>query len=253
MAVLWKKLSFTFRQRFLKNGKMSNEKGIYNIVDIAVNSKMKLVLSADYYHYDWLRYQVEAPTKNMDVSVKMEYRIRRNSFLAGQYSYKTTNKNEQATPYFKSLDFCKHHRFRLQFSYPLFGTSCMLKTELSGIANYSNNKTAWGWMLFQDIQFDIKKTGLNVKCRFAVFDTETYDERLYAYENDLTYTFTIGSYYYQGIKSYLVLKYKFSIGECQLKLSSVIFNNKNEIGSGLELINGNHRSEIKVQLFLNLH
>lgn len=85
--------------------------------------------------------------------------------------------------------------------------------------------------------------------RFALFDTDTYEERLYAYESDVLYAFSIPSYYYKGSRFYLMGKY--SIGrriDIWLRYAITHYANKQVIGSGLDEIQGNNKSEIKVQL-----
>ena len=98
----------------------------------------------------------------------------------------------------------------------------------------------------------MEKIGLDLKLRFAMFDTDTYDERLYAYENDVSYTFTINSYYYRGCKSYFIIKWKSKHFEIQSKISRLLFFNKNQISSGLEMIDAPHKTEVKVQVLIKL-
>jgi len=138
------------------------------------------------------------------------------------------------------------------------------KSEVSGVINpvetrhatslpqNTQKKNRFGILAYQDIGVNISKIGLDVKLRFAIFDTDTYDERLYAYENDLSYTFTINSYYYRGCKTYFILKWKHKWFEIQGKISRLLFFNKNQISSGLELIDAPHKTEVKVQMLFKL-
>jgi hypothetical protein len=110
----------------------------------------------------------------------------------------------------------------------------------------------FGLLAYQDIGANISKIGMDIKLRFALFDTDTYDERLYAYEHDLTYTFTINSYYYRGCKTYFILKWKRNRFEIQGKISRLLFFDRTQISSGLELIDAPHKTEIKAQIVLRL-
>jgi hypothetical protein len=113
-------------------------------------------------------------------------------------------------------------------------------------------KNQFGVLAYQDIGVNISKIGLDFKLRLALFDTDTYDERLYAYENDLSYTFNINSYYYKGFKTYFIVKWKYKWFEIQGKISRLLFFNKNQIGSGMELIDVPHKTEVKMQVLIKL-
>ena len=89
----------------------------------------------------------------------------------------------------------------------------------------------------------IEETGADI----AYFDTDRYDERLYAYENDVYYAFTIGSYYYQGMRAYLLVRYKIRDFSIWFRISRTHYLNRNDISSGLTHIDKPHKTEVKVQ------
>ncbi len=64
-------------------------------------------------------------------------------------------------------------------------------------------------MIFQDIQYSPRSFPLNLSARIAWFNTESYSSRIYAYENDLLYTFSVPAFG-KGLRNYLNLKYKIS-------------------------------------------
>ena len=107
-------------------------------------------------------------------------------------------------------------------------------------------------LLFQDAAIDIAHIGLAVHARIAYFDTDRYDERLYAYENDLYYAFTVGSYYYKGIRGYLMLRYKYKWVSLWLRLARTHYIDREKIGSGLNQIDAPHKTEIKAQILLSI-
>ena len=84
--------------------------------------------------------------------------------------------------------------------------------------------------------------------RFQYFSTDGYDTRIYAYEQDVLYSYSIPFFYDTGLRYYLNVNFDIS-----KKLSlwgrwaQTVYYNKGTIGSGLEAISGNHKSEIKLQ------
>ncbi len=90
---------------------------------------------------------------------------------------------------------------------------------------------------------------MNFYFRYAIFDTNSWDERLYAYENDVLYAFSIPAYYDKGNRYYFMLKWDAADWlDCRLRFAQTVFFDKEVIGSGTDEIEGNHKSEVKVQL-----
>ena len=90
---------------------------------------------------------------------------------------------------------------------------------------------------------------LKLSARYAIFDTDNYDTRLYAYENDLLYVFSIPSYFYKGMRTYLMLKYDFGENiDFWARWGLFSYANEDGISSGLETIYGSKKSDIKLQL-----
>ena len=104
-------------------------------------------------------------------------------------------------------------------------------------------------MIYQDIFYDLRKIPLSFNMRFAVFDTDSYNSRIYAYENDILHAFSIPAYYSKGTRTYFNIKY--SAGkhvDIWLRYSQTYYSNLDVISSGLNQINGNTKSEIKAQV-----
>ena len=104
-------------------------------------------------------------------------------------------------------------------------------------------------MVSQDVGFHPEKLKLNVWGRVGYFKTDDYDSRIYAYENDLLYQFSVPSFYGEGIRSYLTGKVKICEKmELWFKAARTWFFDVDSLGSGYTLIEGNKRTEVKFQL-----
>ena len=238
---------------YSKNSKLNNETGLLLTSEIILSNKVNMTALFDIYQFHWLRYLIDKPLSYLDASLRFDVSVSRNCALLVRYNYKTQNKNfRDEQPYNQILE-TQQHRLRVVFSYT-FLQYLQFKSEVSGVYNRNMHKkeNRFGLLAYQDFGVNISKTGLDLKLRFAIFDTDTYDERLYAYENDLTYTFTINSYYYRGCKSYFILKWKHNRFEIQGKISRLLFFDRNQISSGLELIDAPHKTEVKMQFTLRL-
>jgi hypothetical protein len=84
--------------------------------------------------------------------------------------------------------------------------------------------------------------------RLQYFETAGYNSRIYAYENDVLYSYSIPALFDKGFRYYLTLSYK--VGKnftCWIRCSQTVYRDKNSIGSGTDEIAGNKKTEIKIQ------
>ena len=83
----------------------------------------------------------------------------------------------------------------------------------------------------------------------ALFDTDDFNTRQYAYENDVLYSFSIPFFSGSGMRNYIVSRINLTknIG-LWLKYSRTQYFDKKVNGSGNEEVNGNIRSDIKAEL-----
>jgi len=238
---------------YSKNSKLNNETGLLLTSEIVLSKKINMVALFDMYQFHWLRYLIDKPISRLDASLRFDISIARNCALLLRYTYRTQSKNFREETIYNEILETEQHRLRAILSCT-FLQFLQLKSEVSGICNRNARKkeNLFGLLAYQDVGVNISKIRLNLKLRFTLFDTDTYDERLFAYENDLSYIFTINSYYYRGYKTYFIIRWKYKWFEIQGKISRMLFFNKHQIGSGLELIDASHKTEIKVQMLIKL-
>jgi hypothetical protein len=112
-----------------------------------------------------------------------------------------------------------------------------------------NEPVSRGFMAYQDLIWDVGKIPLRVSARYALFDTDTYDARIYAYENDVLYFFSIPPYSGRGSRVYVLLKYDLGTRiDLWFRWAQTYFTDRQTVGTGLEEIDGNTRSEVKFQV-----
>lgn len=225
------------------------EFGAYLTGHLVLNRRIEADFYCDYYRLRWLSYLTDAPVQGMDAGLSLICRLPGKNILYARYQWRTKPKNENDDIYLHRLQEQSRHRFRLQWTcapQPWLDT----KTEVSMVFNKGPDEAKrWykGILMYQDLALNWKKSKLSVHLRIAYFDTDRYDERLYAYENDVYYAFTVGSYYYQGVRGYLLLRYKIQNFSVWFRIARTHYLNKNDISSGLTYIDKPHKTEVKVQ------
>ena len=113
--------------------------------------------------------------------------------------------------------------------------------------NYAGYAATKGFAIMQDATADFGN--LSLTARLAVFNTDDYDNRQYAYENDVLYAFSFPAYYQHGIRHYLMANYKINQHfTATIRWSRTDLFGEATYGSGLDEIAVPHRSEGRVQV-----
>ena len=63
-------------------------------------------------------------------------------------------------------------------------------------------------LLLQDLSYKFEKIPLSVWFRYCIFKTDNWDSRLYTYENDLLYSFSIPALAGEGNRTYLMVDWR---------------------------------------------
>ncbi len=237
---------------FGTNSSNSGETGFYFTGDYVLSRHVTLNLYADYYRLTTLTYRTDSPVQGLDLGLSGEINITRNSMLNVKYSFRSKPENNPESVYYKQIQEHHKHKIRLIWSNsPL--AALKLKTEFDWVLNrYPMNRVRRsGILLYQDIALNFPKPSISIHVRAAYFDTDSYDERLYAFENDVYYAFNIGSYYYKGIRGYIVLRYKYKWISIWLRVAQTYYIDRQVISSGMTRIDKPHKTEVKAQVMFS--
>lgn len=229
----------------------SNEWGAYVAADFVTGRRTALNLFADYYRFPWLRYRVDSPSGGFDFGAVFSVSASKYLSLNLKYRFAQREQNVRLTDYYQSVTSVRKHRFRCAVECSPTGW-LQLKTEADYAVNAAASANARnGLLLFQDVAVKVEKWDFAVKARVAFFQTDSYDERLYAYESDLLYTFTVNSYYGKGVRYYLTASYGYAFFDIQLRFSQTYYDDRTIISSGPSQIDGRTKSELKAQVIFH--
>lgn len=233
-----------------EGGKAQNEEGIYLGALMHLGIKSDLRFYYDIFKFPWIRYRVNAPSYGNEFSMQYERNSSRNFryYIRYKFEDKFLNLTDDAAT-ISQITSKKKHNLRFHLSYQM-SHQLKLQSRLS-FATYQQQplSISRGYLIYQDIQYSLPMAPLKFSFRYAVFNTDDYDSRIYAYENDVLYKFSVPGYYYQGQRYYLLAKYDVNNAiSFWLRFSQTIYNNRKTVSSGLEEINSNSKSEITAQL-----
>jgi hypothetical protein len=115
------------------------------------------------------------------------------------------------------------------------------------------NASENGFLFFNDFIYKPLLKPYSANVRLQYFETDGYNSRLYAYENDVLYSFSIPVFYDKGYRYYVNVNYDLSNKIAfWLRWAQTIYPDKKIIGSSLDQINSNRKTEGKFQILINL-
>lgn len=122
------------------------------------------------------------------------------------------------------------------------------RVELAWLSPSRNSEKNYGVSFYQDLRFRLSRN-LLLQARWSQFDIPTYDYRIYEYETDLPGNFRNVLLNERGLKWFLLLRYHLSSRwRFALKYKETYYPDKETLGSGLDMVLGNRRKEIRGQL-----
>ncbi len=234
---------------FGESSSIENESGVYLGVEFRPFKKWKFNAYFDQFKFPWLRYQADAPSSGYDFLAQIDYQP--SSRFGFYIRYRDREKQINTREDVDDIDFLVlNPRKNLRFN---FTYSAARNIKFKSRVEFSEYKrgaepASRGFMVYQDVSYDFKKLPMQFTFRYAFFDTDSYDSRIYAYENDVRYFFSIPAYAGRGTRVYALVKYDISRNiDFWLRWAQYYYTDRNEVGSSKELINGNTKSEIKAQ------
>lgn len=238
------------------SGDPNNETGLY--VGISHRLKNGYVVSGyvDQYRFEAPRSGTTQSTEGYDVLGLIEGRIIsdldayilvRNEIKDDEYVIETESGREQ-----RILGKEKRASIRLQTEYQL-NRKVRLRSR-GELVRYQSPGENWetGFLMYQDIRLGLSQK-LQLDARITLFDTDSFDTRVYQFENDLLYVLSNIALSGRGERVYGVLKYEASEWfEFWVKYSVTTIEDVQSLSSGLGEIQGNRRSFLGIQGRLKL-
>ncbi|MGI8893270.1 MAG: ComEA family DNA-binding protein, partial [Bacteroidia bacterium] len=230
----------------------NNEKGTYLALSIKPAKSWTLSAYYDIFSFPWLKYLVDAPSKGYEYIAQLNYRPSRR--LDMYFRTKMTHKEVNVTGDPAPIDYLverDQRSYRFHVSYKV-STSFTLRSRVE-LSHYrkANEPASEGYLIYQDVSYKGLSSPFTFSVRYLLFDTDDYNSRIYAYENDVLYAYSIPGFFYRGSRFYVVTKYRVMRGiEVWLRYANTFYSNRNTVGSGLDLIQGSNKSEVKAQLRL---
>ena len=253
MSFLYRKISRGYQSlysnAFTESTFPTNESGFYTGISINPIETVRIDAYADFYNFPWLKYRVDAPTSGNDYLLQVTYRPSKQAEMYVRYraEKKAINYNPDELT-LNPIIVQPRQGIRSQFSYKVSPTfTFRSRAELSW---YDKRGPAAenGFLIYTDFLYKPLLKPVSGNIRLQYFETDGYNSRLYAYEDDVLYAYSIPVFYGKGYRYYVNINYDITKKlSCWVRFAQTVYPGANTIGSGLDLINGHTKSEVTLQ------
>ncbi len=222
-----------------------NERGFYSGLSVKFHPKWEWSFYADVFSFPWLGFGVNAPSNGSEILSLISYKPSKTSQL--QLFYQRTQKAQNLLEPDASIAYTQprvQQKYRLDFRYPLNRNFAMHhRAEMIRVGQEQ------GFVLLHDLVYQPLQSKFSGNMRIAVFDVSNYDARIYAFQNDVLYSYSIEAYQNKGFQLYVNTRHTLRKGlDFWLRYETKRYTNLSSVGSGLTEIDGNHQSEVKIQV-----
>ena len=243
-----------FSNAFGEGSRNQGQRGIYLGVEAAPAPYWHILAYADQFQFTWLTSQVYAPSRGHDYYLRISHSFNRRTHAYLQFRSKTKMKNSTDGFVFTHypISYTKNAvRFNINYQMGSNFHFCN-KAEY---AHYRNDDgiNEHGYFLCQDVAYKPESKPFSLTFRYAIFDAKDYNARIYTYESDILYSFSVPALYGKGMRVYLLGKVQlFNALTLYARIGRTIYSDRDQIGSGLTLIEGNHKTDLKVEAIWKL-
>lgn len=222
-----------------------NETGIYWGWKYQLNKKYSFSGYFDLFKFPWLRYRSYTPSQGNEWLFRFNYKPSKNVYLFVQAREEGKVRNLSTdTNLYQTAEGVKRN-YWINVDY-VISNHLSFKTRAQFSSYRFGGATTKGMVILQDVTWSQGK--ISISGRYALFDTDDYDNRLYVYERDVWLAFSFPAYYGVGIRNYLLLQYTVSKKvDLWFRWAHVRYTDRDIIGSGSEAIDGNIRNDLKLQ------
>ncbi len=235
---------------FTENTRVINEQGIYLGLTSRLSREWTIYAYADHFSFPWMKWRTYAPSNGYDYLVQINFRPSRQVEMYLRYRNRNKPLNTADESMIKYPDDAIRQNVRFNIGYDVSRSFTFRnRVEFSDFKHGNNHQQ--GYMLYHDIIYRTLDKPWAVTLRYALFETGGHDSRVYVYENNVLYAFGFPFYSDKGSRAYLLIRYGVTRNiDIWARYAQTFYTNRNTVGTGLEQIDGNMRSEITAQVRL---
>lgn len=239
-----------YANAFAESSTTDNESGLYSGIIIRPVKAWTVSAYLDLFEKPWLDFGIDAPSNGIEMLAQVTYKPNKVLEIYGRW--KDESKQQNSTLNDQPLDYIvgvRKQNLRFNLSYKASSSFSLHSRAEWVFFKEEKLSTQHGFLAYQDIIYRKLGSPLQLTGRVCLFDADTYDARIYAYENDVLYAYSIPAFSNRGMRFYAIARYTITRGiDVWIRYAQTYYTNIDVIGSGLDEIDGNTKSEVKAEV-----
>ena len=234
-----------YAKAFGDGSRVQNERGVYLGTTFHPLARVTVSMFADFVKFPTSKYNTQEPSSAIDLYAMATYNFTRETFFEARYKFKRKEKNVKlpddnittVLPY-------QTHKLRLRYLKTLYNGWYFRTTLDFATSQTLHFPSEFGYMISQNFGHRGNKK-IHGDGFIGYFNLDSYDSRLYSYERNILSTFYMPSFYGEGVRVALSVRWNIKSNlTFSVKASQTRYFNRDVISSGTEQIDGNSRSDI---------
>ena len=189
-----------FSNAFTESSRTNDEHALYFGFKFFPAPKWTIRTYADFFEHRWIKYTTAAPAEGTELFAQISYAPSRRTDIYMRF-FQEDKEQKVTAGNLRYNQPQRINRLRLNFTHNINENfSIKNRIEMSFHSKLEDEK---GYLIYQDLIYKPVGKRFSMNGRLAYFSTDGYNSRLYAYENDLLYSFSVPALYGKGIRTYL--------------------------------------------------
>jgi hypothetical protein len=269
IAVVYRNISpryqSMFTNAFTENSFPVNENGCYAGITIRPVAAWKLDVYADVFRFPWLKYQVNAPSNGREYLVQLSYTPNKYVEVYSRFRYenKQGNVTDSSVALRPVLEIPRLN-WRTQISYRLSNAVTLRsRVETMWYAHILAQQKETGFLFFTDVHVKPSFKPFSFNGRLLYVETDSYNSRIYAWENTVLYNFSIPAFFGKAFRYVINVNYSLNKrssrllhrnNSCLLSFSFAqsVYPFKTVTGRQYAVIDADNRTTMRLQIIFSV-
>ncbi|MBO9632514.1 MAG: hypothetical protein J7578_05305, partial [Chitinophagaceae bacterium] len=186
----------------------SNEEGIGIRIEWQPQRKWRMQASADIFRFPWLRYRIDAPANGYEHLITVIHQVSKKIGLQFRYQLSSKPVNQSDTVALKFPAWQQRKQWRLQWSWEMNEKWKVTQRTDYLVAGAKGILQETGISCWLDATYKPDRQWM-LSGRLHFYETGGYQSRIYSYERDLLYSYSMPAFAGNAIRVYTLVRYRF--------------------------------------------
>lgn len=203
---------------FTESSAPGNESGLFLGLSARPVAGVKVDLYADVFRFPWLRYRVDGPSAGREFLVQLTYRPDKRVELVSRLRLenKQFNDMQEVNNTINLNQFLPNRLYDLRFISKLNWRLHTVWQASASVRLHQRVEMVWydrggpaaemGYLIYNDVTWQPVNQAFDLGSRVQLFETDGFNSRIYAFENDVPSSYTVSAIHQKGWRYYVNLK-----------------------------------------------